>query len=179
MKGVRSETMAVFKRRIALLWISMTFLVVFAAGCGKEDYDLSVFIMPQTGMSGDMAGKLQASLQEKYGSDLKVSLRTSPLYSAEKLTVEIISKEHVVMIVTERDFKTTVRQGGAVPLEEDFDQQAYPSGVLQEHLYGIPMKNSSWLKSAGYNGSEMYAFIPANTPSMEQSKQMLHNMIEP
>jgi ABC-type glycerol-3-phosphate transport system substrate-binding protein len=172
--------MRIVKQRFAMLWIALAVMVAIAAGCGgNDDYDVSVFIMPQTGMSGDMEEKLQASLQAKYDETTRVGLRTSPLYSLEKLTVEIISKEHVLLIVTERDFKNAVNQGGGVELDSSFDKNAHAAGVVNDKLYGIPVKNLAWMKSAGYNGGEMIAFIPANTPNMEQSMEMLKKIMEP
>jgi hypothetical protein len=168
-----------YKQRFLLVCLTIAVLVGITAGCGGDKYDVSVFIMPQTGMSGDMADQLQASLQAKYGEATKVGLRTSPLYSMEKLTVEIISKEHVLLIVTERDFKNAVNQGGGIELDSKFDKNAYPAGVVNDKLYGIPVKDLAWMKLAKYNGGEMIAFIPANTPNIEQSFEMLQKIMEP
>ncbi len=163
-------------------------LVMFIAGCGGPKPDVSIFIMANSGiLSGE---KLQASLQEKIGQAPTVGVTVAPMFSLEKLVVEVAAGGHGVIIVPKEQFETYGKQGGFVSLDDTFNPDDYPEAVLEaeinennkirkeKHLYGLPMHKMKWFKDAGYEGDELFAFIPQNADDIAKAKQVLKTIAD-
>lgn len=156
----------------------LALLVALLAGCGGPKYDATVFVMPQSGLASEMAEKLQTSLQSKFGETPLIGVISSPIFSMEKLIVEIAAGEHSVLVIPEREYQVMVEQKGPIPLDDTFDKSKYPAGVSDGTLYGIPVHESAWMKEIGYRGDPLFAFIPANAKDQEQAKKVLKAIVE-
>jgi len=164
-------------------------LIGVLAGCGKPDPDVAVFVMagPQGGLPLDSNEKLQASLAAKVGEKPTVEVAVAPMFSMERMIVEIASKHNGILIVPDEQFKILSKQAGFVSLDDVADPAAHPDQVLvsqepgqtdEKHLYGIAMADSPWFKEAGIDGKGLIAFIPENAPSIEMAKTVLAQMAE-
>ncbi|GIP38788.1 hypothetical protein J31TS4_20680 [Paenibacillus sp. J31TS4] len=163
-------------------------VLMLAAGCGGgPKADVSVFLMPPKGMLPEQAEKLEASLKEKLGDSPTVQVNSKPIYDDQILLVEVAAGEHGVLIIPERQFKGFGQQGGMVALDDLFNPEDYPGGVLEapvddkgkleKHLYGIPLAQKAWLQQVGYKGEEVYAFIHPRAKNMEQAKKVLQAIV--
>lgn len=174
-----------------MLVLLLTALV--ASGCGgRPKVDVSIFMIATTGLTQDTPAKLEQLLKTKLGEKPTVSIASSPIFSMEKLVVEIAAGEHGLIILPEEHFKTLVSQGGIVSLDDLFDAAKYPGGVLEvpadpskpgskaeKHLYGVPVSDSKLLQEAGYKGKEkLYAFVHPRAPQMDQAKLVLKTLVE-
>jgi ABC-type glycerol-3-phosphate transport system substrate-binding protein len=161
-------------------------LILALAACGSPKKDVSVFIMPETGMDEQIAAKLQDSLTQKLNGAATVEVVGSPVYSPEKLVVEIAAGNRSIVILPEKSFQSFARQGGLVNLDGLFNPADYPQGVveaptdtstpnspLEKHLYGIPVGSTKWMQEAGYKGPELMAFIHPRAPQPDKAKLAL------
>ncbi|MCD1262017.1 hypothetical protein B5M42_024865 [Paenibacillus athensensis] len=164
-------------------------LIGCLGGCGKPDPDVAVFVMagPQGGLPLDISDKLQAALAAKVGEKPTVEVVVSPIFSMEKMIVEIASKHNGILIVPDEQFKILSKQAGFVSLDDVADPAAYPDQVLasqepgktdEKHLYGIAMADSKWFKEQGVDGTGLVAFVPENAPSIEMAKQVIARIAE-
>lgn len=171
----------------------LTLLALVAGGCGGgPKADVSIFMMTSGGTAQDTTAKIEQALRAKLGEKPTVAVTGSPIFSMEKLIVEIAAGDHGIIVLPEEQFKTLVMQGGTVPLEDQFDAAKYPGGVLEipadpnkqgsqpeKHLYGVPVSDSKLFQDAGYKGKEkLYAFVHPRAPHMEQAKQVLKTIVE-
>jgi ABC-type glycerol-3-phosphate transport system substrate-binding protein len=161
------------------LGMAMLLCTLLLAACGGPKADVQIFMMTEQGIEKEQADKLQQSLTATVGSSPSVILYASPVYSLQKLIVEIAAGENSIIVVPEEQFLAFAAQGGYVPLDELFEEGQYPEGVMENpetkerHLYGIPMHQTKWFADAGYKGKGIYAFIPQNSANIEQAKQVL------
>lgn len=170
-----------------VLCILLAFIV---SGCGGPKEDVSIFMMPENGVSSEVNETLKQSLADAVGSTPTVGLYGSAMFNLQKLVVEIAAGGHGILIVTENEFKGYGRQGGFVNLENLFDTTKYPKGVIEanegtsekeklvKHLYGIPMEQTGWFTKTKLNGEGLYAFIPSNAPDVEKAKRVLKTIVE-
>ncbi|MVO98954.1 hypothetical protein [Paenibacillus lutrae] len=176
----------------ALLLLLIT---VLAAGCGKDEAkaDVSVFFMNKEGTSTENAVKLQESLIALVGPAPSISISTSPIFSAEKMIVELGYGGHGIFILPEEQFKNFAKSGSFLSLDEHFKPEDYSEGIveaeiqppdgqkvdknappkMEKHLYGIPLKHSKWFKDNGFNGSGLVAFMAENSRNPELSLEVL------
>lgn len=171
-------------RRKGLLCLLLLFVL---AGCGGgSKADVSIFMMGSNGIPNEVGEKLQASLQSKIGESPSVQVLTAPLFSMEKMIVEIAAGENGILVIPENHFKTMGEQGGYVSLDDVAKAEDFPDGVLEvtedgkkeKHLYGIPMEQTKWFTELEFNGKNLYAFIPANAPDKEKAKQVMKFIAE-
>ncbi|MCP1311162.1 hypothetical protein [Paenibacillus tyrfis] len=174
---VRGGDKGTMRRR----WLLGLLLIFVLAGCGGPKADVTVFLMGKSGVPTEIGEKLQASLQSKIGQTPTVQIVTSPLFSLEKMMVEIAAGGHGVLIIPAEQFKGMAQQGGYVSLDDVAKPEDFAEGVIEipvggkkeKHLYGIPMEKSLWFKELQLNGKDLFAFIPENAPDPEKAKQVL------
>jgi ABC-type glycerol-3-phosphate transport system substrate-binding protein len=156
------------------------------AGCGGPKPDVAIFMMGKNGTPAEFSQKLEQSLKKKLGETPTISLNSSPIFSQEKLIVELAAGDNGIMIVTSDTFQIFAQQGGVVNLDDVLNPADYPSGVVEvatdsskpngpkeKHLYGIPISKTSWMQDQGYQGEELFAFVHPRAPHLEQAKQVL------
>jgi ABC-type glycerol-3-phosphate transport system substrate-binding protein len=173
------------KRFMTKLTLIALFSLVLI-GCGGPKPDVAIFMMGKNGTPSDFSQKLEQSLKKKLGETPTISLNASPMFSQEKLIVELAAGDNGIMIVTSDTFQMIAQQGGVVNLDDVLNPVDYPSGVVEvptdtskptgskeKHLYGIPISKTSWMQDQGYQGEELFAFIHPRAPHPEQAKQVL------
>ena len=169
-----------------LLMIALIVLLILPVlGCGRPRADVPIFMMSEGGSQADASASLQASLETLVGASPTVSLNISPMFSLDKLMVEIAAGDNAIMIIPEAQFQSFARQGGLVILDDLFNAADYPKGVIEapvgsskeekieKHLYGVPVKESKWIKDSGYRGGDLYAFVHPRAKNLEMGKQVL------
>jgi ABC-type glycerol-3-phosphate transport system substrate-binding protein len=171
------------KGKFALIALLILFVI---AGCGGPKAEVSIFMMGPQGTPTDVADKLKSSLITKAGPSPTIDLVTSPIFSLEKMIVEIAAGEHQIIILPEEQFRGLGQQGGYVSLDDLVKPEDYKEGILEatdkgkteKHLYGIPLESTKWFKDLGYNGKGLYAFIPQNAKEQEKAKQVIKLIAE-
>ncbi|MDR6878443.1 hypothetical protein [Bacillus sp. 3255] len=165
-----------------LVVMLMSALMIILAGCGGPKPDVSIFVMGANGFPSEAGEKLEASLKSKIGETPTVKLNTSPIFSMEKMIVELAAGGNGIFILGEEQFKGLSQQAGFVNLDETIKPEDYPEGVIEiaeegkpaeKHLYGIPLAGNKWMKEQGFEGKGLIAFIPVNAPKLEEAKQVL------
>src|SRR5665647_3055263 len=171
----------------SLKWMLLLLLCSIAlSGCGGPKSDVPIFMMGEDGMPSEITQKLEDSLKLKLGETPTITLNSSPIFSMEKMIVELAAGGNGIMILAKTQFDSVAQQGGGIILDSLFDTKEYPEGMAEtlvdykkpegakeKHLYGIPISKSSWMKAVGYNGKEMIAFIHPRAPNLEAAKQVL------
>jgi ABC-type glycerol-3-phosphate transport system substrate-binding protein len=156
------------------------------SACGGPKADVPIFIMGENGIPGEFAQKLEESLKQHIGETPSISLNGSPIFSQEKMIVELAAGGNGIMILPEAQFHGIAQQGGGIILDTLFDQKDYPKGVVEKlvdsekpdgpkekHLYGIPVSQTRWMKELGYTGKELIAFVHPRAPNLDLAKQVL------
>lgn len=149
------------KVKLALL------LVIFMsilAGCGGPKADVTIFMMGPQGIPGDAADKLKSSLVVKVGPTPTLDLHASPIFSLEKMVVEIAAGENGILILPE-DYPS-----GIIEMTDE--------GKTEKHLYGIPLEDTKWMKELNMNGKGLVAFIAQNAKNKEQAKHVIKIIAE-
>lgn len=168
------------EERWVKLWIkglllSMSMVLILTACGGDEPKDpnqVTVFIMGSEGFSQELADQVKQDLQTKLGSTMKITVNTTPIYSAEKLTLEYVDRQDDIIILPENDMKAYSINGGHMVLDKDFDSKTYARGVTmgsasaedvdkqEKHLFSIPVDQMSIFKQIKYTPDNLYATIP-------------------
>ncbi|PZE20380.1 hypothetical protein [Paenibacillus xerothermodurans] len=158
-------------------------LLLVLAGCGGgPKADVIVFMMSSGGIPAEAGDKLQADLQTKLGQSPTVQLVTTPIYSIEKLFVEIAAQQNGIIIIPTKDFQALGQQGGYVSLDDIAKREDFPEGVLElpvdgggkeTHLYGIPLENTKWFTDTKLSGKDLVALVPVNAPNREQALKVM------
>jgi ABC-type glycerol-3-phosphate transport system substrate-binding protein len=173
--------------KVKLLFITMIALLVMLVGCGGPKTDVTIFIMGQNGFPTEIGDKLQASLKNKVGETPTVKVVTSPIFSMEKMIVELAAGGNGIFILADEQFKTLTSQAGFVALDDTIKPEEYPDGVIEiaekdkpaeKHLYGIPLTGNKWMKEQGFDGKGLVAFIPQNAEKINEAKQVLKAIAE-
>lgn len=162
-------------------------LLAIMVGCGGPKADVSIFMMPSNGMSPAIADQLQKNLQQQLGATPTVRLSTTPIFSLDKMIVEVAAGDHGIIVLTKDQWLGIARTGGMVPLDDLLKPTDFPEGIVElpvddlkgkteQHLYAIPISNTKWMKSIGYKGEELFAFLHPRAPDLEKSKQVLVNL---
>jgi ABC-type glycerol-3-phosphate transport system substrate-binding protein len=169
-------------KRIFTFMILLLFVVVMA-GCGGPKADVPIFMMSASGIPSEVGDKLEADLQAKVGTAPTVKIQTTPIFSIEKLIVEIAAGDNGIIVVPMEQFKMLGEQGGYVSLDSVAKSEDFPEGVLElkgsdgnkteKHLYGIPLEKTKWFTELKLNGKDLVAFVPANAKKQEQVMQVL------
>lgn len=178
--------------RSSLKWMLILLLCSIAlSGCGGPKADVPIFMMAEDGMPSEITQKLEDSLKLRLGEAPTIILNSSPIFSMEKMMVELAAGGNGIMILSKAQFNSVAQQGGGVNLDSLFDPKEYPEGMAEtlvdykkpegakeKHLYGIPIGKTSWMKKVGYTGKEMIAFIHPRAPNLEAAKQVLNVIAE-
>lgn len=156
-----------------LLSMSMVFVLTACGGDQPKDPNqVTVFIMGSEGFSQELADQVKQDLQSKLGSTMKITVNTTPIYSAEKLTLEYVDRQDDIIILPENDMKSYSINGGHMVLDKDFDSKTYARGVTmgsasaedvdkqEKHLFSIPVDQMSIFKKIKYTPDNLYATIP-------------------
>lgn len=175
--------------------INMRIKVIFSVllcsfllfGCGKED-GVNIMMMSPAGITSEESDKLELLLQSKLGEELTVKLNAIPLFTEEKLVLEVAAGHNSVLIIPEEPFRQLAEHGGYfIPLNQIADEKAYPEGVvettvkeeLQTGLFGIPLGKTKWFNEAAMKGRGLIAFIPSNAPDADKALQVMKIIGEP
>jgi ABC-type glycerol-3-phosphate transport system substrate-binding protein len=156
------------------------------SACGGPKADVPIFIMGESGIPTEFSQKLEESLRQHVGETPTISLNSSPIFSQEKMIVELAAGGNGIMILPEQQFQGIAQQGGGIVLDSLFDPKDYPKGVVEtlvdsekpdgpkeKHLYGIPVSQTRLMKELGYTGKELIAFVHPRAPDLELAKQVL------
>lgn len=160
------------------LAIVIVLIVSVLAGCGGPKSDVPVFVMFPENAPFNKSDEMEASLKDKVGETPTVSLFVSPMFSLDKLVVELAAGDNGLFIVPKQQFDIFASQEGYISLDDTFKKEDYPVGVYNGTLYGVPVTNTKWLKDLGYKGSEVIAYIPFRAKDKEKSKQVLKAIME-
>lgn len=165
-------------------------MLALLSGCGGgSKADVSVFIITQAPLDMQKVDGMEAALQERMG-EKTVDVVVSPMFSLEKMIVELAAGGHGILIVNEEQFKALAGQGAFYSLEDTFDPAGYPEGVIDmtvtegdteqvvNGLFGMPVDETDWFRSGGYAGGRAFAFVPLNAPNPELAKQALKAIVE-
>ncbi|MNI07623.1 hypothetical protein D3C73_606330 [compost metagenome] len=161
-------------------------LLVFIVGCGGPKADISIFMMGPQGIPSEVGDKLKTALETKLGPTPTIALNTSPMFSMEKMIVEIAAGENGIIVLPEDQFRSLAKQGGYISLDDVANPDDFKDGIVEvtdegkteTHLYGIHLETTKWMKDNGLNGKGLYAFIPANAKNQELAKQVLKSIAE-
>jgi len=165
--------------------IILLFVLVAIAGCGGgPKADVPIFMMASNGIPNEIAEKLETDLRAKVGEAPTVSLLTTPIFSMEKLIVEIAAGDNGIIVVPAEQFKVIGQQGGYVSLDSVAKAEDFPDGVLElpvdgkdgkkeKHLYGIPLETTKWFTDLKLNGKDLVAFVPANAKNQDKVMQVM------
>ncbi|MFD0697378.1 hypothetical protein ACFQZT_25210 [Paenibacillus sp. GCM10027628] len=173
--------------KVKLLLMTMIALMVMLVGCGGLKPDVSIFVMGPNGFPSEMGAKLEAALKSKVGETPTVKLVTSPIFSMEKMIVELAAGENGIFVLPEEQFNALTKQAGFVSLDDAIKPEDYPNGVIaigeegkpaEKHLYGIPLADNKWMKAQGFDGKGLVAFIPQNAEKINEAKQVLKIIAE-
>jgi ABC-type glycerol-3-phosphate transport system substrate-binding protein len=167
--------------------IAALFSLAIIIGCSEPKSDVSIFMMPSGGMSAVVVDELQKNLQQQVGETPTVSISSTPIFSLDKMIVEVAAGDHGIIVLTKDQWLGIARTGGMLPLDDLLKPADFPEGVVdlpvdnmngktENHLYAIPIANSKWMKSIGYKGEELFAFLHPRAPDLEKSKQVLVNL---
>lgn len=165
-----------------LFVVLLGMMLTLMTACGGPKADVSVFIMGPNGFPSEAAEKMEVSLKAKVGEMPTVKLNTSPIFSMEKMIVELAAGGNGIFILGEEQFKGLSNQAGFVSLDNTINPADYPDGVIEikeegkaaeKHLYGIPLTGNKWMKEQGYEGKGLFAFIPQNAPKMDEALKVL------
>lgn len=184
----RVETMLRYKLGKVMLLAFL--LLALLSACGGPKADVSIFIITQPpGLDTQKVDGIKDALQEQMG-EKTLDVVVSPIFSMEKLIVELAAGGHGVLIVSEEQFKAFANEGAFQPLDDTFDPAQYPEGVVDmtikdgeteqivNGLYGIPVEQTDWFQSGGYAGGRAFAFVPVNAPNPQLAKQALKAIVE-
>ena len=72
-----------------LFVVLLGMMLTLMTGCGGPKADVSVFIMGPNGFPSEAAEKMEVSLKAKVGETPTLKLNTSPIFSMEKMIVEL------------------------------------------------------------------------------------------
>jgi ABC-type glycerol-3-phosphate transport system substrate-binding protein len=164
-------------------------LLLFLTGCGGPKADVPIFMMSASGIPSEVGDKLEADLKAKVGEAPTIKIQTTPIFSMEKLVVEIAAGDNGIIVIPMEQFKALGQQGGYVSLDDVAKSEDFPEGVLElpvdnkdkndktvrteKHLYGLPLENSKWFKDLKLNGKGLVAFVPANAKKQDLVLQVM------
>ncbi|NHN29271.1 hypothetical protein [Paenibacillus agricola] len=164
-------------------------LFIFLAGCGGPKPDVPIFMMSASGIPSDVGDKLEVDLQTKTGAVPTIKIQTTPIFSMEKLIVEIAAGDNGIIVVPAEQFKALGQQGGYISLDDIAKSEDFPEGVMElpvdnkdkadktvrteKHLYGIPLENTKWFTDLKLNGKNLVAFVPANAKKQDLVMQVM------
>lgn len=178
-----------------LIWIVA--VTILLTGCKAPLADVAILMMPAQGVEPEIAEQFEETLVGEIGETPSIFIHGAPMFMADKLLVEIAAGSYDILLIPKTSFVAYAEQQGFVPLDDIFDPELYPEGVVdvvinsgevrredaeeirETNIYGIPVHQSQLLTDAGYNEHfELYAAILIRANSIEQSKQVLKLLAE-
>lgn len=166
------------------------------AGCGDKA-DLTILMMPgpQQVIPTEVTDQVKAQLQQQLGSEKKIEVNASAMYSIQKLIAELAVGTNDLIVLPEDDMKNFAKNSGTTPLEDIFDKEKYKRGFVEgtvfvkdasgkeqekkeEHLYALPIHDMKMFKSIGFALENLFVIIPSNAPHPELAKEVLKSMAE-
>lgn len=178
-----------------IIWIAAVILLL--TGCRAPLADVAIMMMPAHGVEPEIADQIEENLVKEIGETPSIFMHGAPMFMADKLLVEIAAGDYDVLLIPREQFVAYAEQQGFVPLDDIFDPEMYPEGVVdviinsrevrredaeeirESNLYGIPVHQSQLLTDAGYNEFfELYAAILIRANSIDQAKQVLQVLAE-
>jgi hypothetical protein len=166
------------RKKTLALGLVLTLLIGVLAGCGGPKADVPIFAMFAESSPFNKNEEMEASLKEKVGETPTVELFVTPMFSIDKMVVELAAGENGLFIVPKAQFDMLLNQDGYINLDDTFKKEDYPQGIYNDKLVGVPVTNTKWLKDLGYKGGEMMAYIPFRAKDKEKSKQVLKAIME-
>jgi ABC-type glycerol-3-phosphate transport system substrate-binding protein len=177
------------KMKVNITWksaLTIVILMVLLVGCGEPKADVTIFMMGSQGIPSEAAQKLESSLVAKVGAVPTIVLHSSPLFSIEKMIIEVAAGENGILIVPDEQFRNLGKQGGFVSLDDVIKPEEFPTGMMEitdqgkteKHIYGIPLEDTKWMKELNFNGKGLIAFIPQNAKKQEEAKQVIKIIAE-
>lgn len=168
------------------LAFSLLILIAVLSGCGGPKEDVPIFMMGPQGFPSEAAQKLESSLKAKVGPAPTIIVHSSPIFSLEKMIIEVAAGENGILIIPQEQYTNLGKQGGYVPLDDVIKPEDYPAGMMEitnegkteKHLYGIPLEETKWMKEQNFNGKGLVAFIPQNAKKQAEAKQVLKIIAE-
>lgn len=173
------------RKTIAFMLVLLAAMGIVLSGCGGgPKADVSVFMMNKEGMPQEAADKLKTNLVSAVGAAPTIEFVTSPLFSLEKMMVELAAGGHDIFILPGEQFVALAKQGGLVPLEDLVNKDDYKAGIVESndqgkietHLYGLPLDDAKWFKTTGFTVKGLVAFIPSNTKHLDNAKKVIMTM---
>jgi hypothetical protein len=177
-----------------LPWTVLVSVVLMLSACGGgPKVDVSIFTMTQPALNMEKVDAMETALQTKLGEAPTIAISTSPMFSLEKLIVEIAAGGHSLLILNREQISSFLSDKTSVhSLEDTFDPAAYPEGILEiqvrdregnvtgteQGFFAIPIGETVWFKLGDYKGPPAFAFIPANAENPEGAKQVLKAIVE-
>ncbi|MDF2669769.1 MAG: hypothetical protein K0R67_2075 [Paenibacillus sp.] len=166
------------RKKTLALGLVLALIIGVLAGCGGPKADVPIFAMFPENAPFNKNDELEKSLKEKVGETPTVQLFVTPMFSLDKMVVELAAGENGLFIVPKAQFDMLANQEGYISLDDTFKKQDYPEGVYKDQLFGVPVTNTKWLKDLGYKGGEMIAYIPFRAKNKEKSKEVLKVIME-
>lgn len=184
MRGIR--------RGLVVLSLFMSMLLLNA--CGEKTADFTMFMMAQGAIPSEITTAIQDDLTNKYQDQFTIQVVSPPMYNIQRLLIEYAANQNSLIVLPKDDMKAYSRNGGHVVLDSYFDKEQYAEGVmeglvepgngkekqdvLEEHLYALPVSKLPFLEKHGVTNPEFLIAIPANTPNLDRSVEVLNMMTE-
>lgn len=179
------------KRRKMGIWLMLIVSIMLLAGCGKEDGVLIFMSDEQAALSREGIDVIQEQLAVDL-PDTKVEFNYSAMHNVQKVLVEYAAGGNSIMILPEDMVKLYGKDGAHLVLDDYFDKADYPDGVfesgilkdgekdavLEEHLFGIPVKDMKMFQDAGYVPENMLACVLVNAEDQEAAIKILQKLTE-
>lgn len=186
------------KRLSLLLLTTLVLIPVLMAGCGgKPKQDVVVFMMGSSGFPAEIVTKIENSLKDKVGEEVSLSINASPMYSSQKLVVEVAAGGNGLLILPEKEFRNFAGQNALISLDDLARTDDFPVGIeeavieqenkkeepkpeprKEKHLYAIPLDSTKWFRENELSGLNLYAMIPVNAPDIEKAKVVMRKIAE-
>src|SRR5690625_1705334 len=115
------------KRLLCIVIMSTLCLLV---ACGEPEEDVSVFIMPNSGIFNETVAQIQETVSERLGDSLTVAIYGSTVFRHEKLMVEVAAGQHDLFIVSENQLHAYAAIDGITPIDDYYEADRFPEGVI-------------------------------------------------
>lgn len=181
--------------------LAMVFLFVkYLGGEPKVKPDMTIFMMHEYNLPQENVDALEKEINEKLNGELVVDIMTSPLYNLQKIMVEYVAGSHNIVVIPYKDTISYSANGGNTALDEYFDKEKYPEGVLDglyvekvanpekgeekfidhngKFLFALPTEKLPMMVKHGLVEENWYAAIPGTNPDIERSVRLLKLLAE-
>jgi ABC-type glycerol-3-phosphate transport system substrate-binding protein len=181
-------------KKISLVVLIIVLLAVLA-GCGGNNNDVVVYIMPKDDISEESLAKIEADLKAYAGDFYQVSVAGSETYVYQRLDTELMTGSYDMFIMSHDDYIRQAKKGYSLVLEEHYDPQQYPGGVVERFdvvdmvdgktiteslgskLYGVPLKDSAWFKQSKTTEADDWYIMIMRGGNEEKSLDLLSQIM--